>query len=90
MNIKLPGVYRFSFENLVFLGSLSIRVLSCDKSRVEQVPNLLVNLLGRISDPDHTAYRSGNLALDVNERSIGVNFDYLLIHGRGALVTHVT
>ena len=90
MDIKLPRIGRFSFVYLVLFCCLAFCVLTSNKGRVQQVPNLLIDLLGGIPDPNNAADRPCDLALNVNKRAVCVDLNDLLAERGSTLIAHMT
>ena len=86
MVVIRPGVNLGALPDLqlVSVGCIS---LALDKGRIVQVPNLSLDFLDGVSHAHHSCRRSGHVTKDVQERTIGVDLDHLLIEGCSTTAT---
>lgn len=90
MVVYLEGIFGVALVHLMTLSCLIVRILTGDKGWIAQIPNLRVYFPGGIFHFHNPRNWPWNLAPNVKQRSLRVNFNHHLGERRRTLVAHLT
>ena len=90
MDVDFEGISNVTLIDLIFLSSFTFSILTCNKSRTQQIKHLSVNFLHCISNSHQARDWSRNVALNIKKRPVSINLYNFLIHRARTFVTHMT